>query len=158
MEYLRLPARDDRPEVRVIDFYQNVTDEFKVQTRDIGGDWEYAETVEGTIEDAIAIALNLFKPKPIKSPLDFHQVKQQLEENDRSIIVVVPLELSDIDDDILEYLNFRINDLVLNKTLRNNRVFLEIICYGLIGCIPNSSTLLIEIEASVNDEDGFLED
>jgi|688.fasta_scaffold758781_2 hypothetical protein len=157
MQYLYLPVTSDRPkEVRVIDFYENATDEFKIQTRDSGGDWEYAETATGTVEDAIAIALNLFKPKPIKKPLGVEEVKQQLEENDGSIIVVVSLELSDIDDDI--YMNFLIDDLVLNKTLRKNHVFLEIICYSLLGCIPNSSTLLIEIEASVNDETGFLED
>ena len=157
MQYLYLPVTSDRPkEVRVIDFYENATDEFKIQTRDNGGDWEYAETVEGMVEDAIAIALNLFKPKPIEEPLNFQQIKQQLKENNGSIKVVIPFDIDSLLID--ELTNGIIDDIVLDKTLRNNAVWLDNVLFNIIGCSPELDTLIIEVEASVSDETGFLED
>ena len=156
MQYLHLLTSSDRPkEVRVIDFYENVTDEFKVQTRDIGGDWEYAETVEGTVEDAIAIALNLFKPKPkpIKEPLGVEEIKRQLRENDGIINTTISY-------DILDELNDVIDDIVLPRELRFNLVYLggTELLFENIRFDPDLAVLLVDIKADISDEEGFLKD
>ncbi len=161
MEYLYLPKdiENNRTEdVRVVDGWEVNDDDrkFVVQTKIVVGgmatvkpDWVTISSAE-CIEDAIAIALQLFKnKKPRNLPMDEYEFNKKLALNDGVLNIVVPIKIFDELRHVYNDLNEIIDEKVLDLNLIRQGVRLQNVLYNrIIGCIPEENILLIEVESS----------